>query len=420
MSAAPAGAPLKSYWLWQIDAQERRTFWACCAGWGLDALDFMLFPLAVPALMAAWDISRGQIGQLGSATLLLSALGGWLAGLLCDRIGRVRTLQLSVLWFAVFTFASGLTRSYGEFFACRALMGLGFGGEWAAGAVLMGETIRAEFRGRAVGTVQSAWALGWGAAVLIATACMTWLPAALAWRAMFLLGLLPALLVLYLRRRVPEPALYLRRKAAAQIGSEQAGILGIFQPPLLRTTVLAALLACGAQGGYYALAVWLPSFLRGERQLSVLDSGLYLAVIIAGAFAGYLLGAHLSDCIGRRRVFYSFSAAAVVVVLAYTHAPLGNGIMLLLGFPLGFCSSGYFSALGPFLTELYPTALRGSGQGFCYNFGRGIGALFPALVGTLGATLPLCTAIAGFAAGAYALMFVAALLLPETAGRELQ
>lgn len=392
---------------------ERRAFRGCFAGWALDALDVTLYTFAIPALMAAWGLSRAALGDLASLTLLSSALGGWLAGVLCDRIGRVRTLQLTVLWFSAFTFLCGLAQGWGQFQACRVLMGLGFGGEWAAGAVLMGETIAPRYRGRAVGTVQSAWAVGWGAAALLATFLQLALPPALAWRAMFLAGLLPALLVVYLRRQVEEPQAWLRRR-----GAPAGRFLDIFRPPLLRTTVLAALLTSGAQGGYYALTTWLPTFLKTERQLSVLDSGLYLGVIIAGAFAGYLAGAHLADRIGRRRLFGVFALAAILVVLAYTHAAIDNRLMLLLGFPLGFCASGYYSGVGPFLTELFPTAVRGSGQGFCYNFGRGVGALFPALVGHL-AGLPLGQAIALFAVMAYALMFAAALLLPETVGREL-
>lgn len=412
-----SGAAARTGWYAGMGPAERRTFWGCFAGWALDALDVTLYTFAIPALMAAWGVSRAALGDLASMTLLASAAGGWIAGVLCDRIGRVRTLQLTVLWFSGFTFLCGLAQSWGQFQACRILMGLGFGGEWAAGAVLMGETIGAQQRGRAVGTVQSAWAVGWGAAALLATSLQLALPPQLAWRAMFLAGLLPALLVVYLRRSVSEPETWLRRR---QNAPQQAGnFLLIFAPPLLRTTVLAALLTSGAQGGYYALTTWLPTFLKTERHLSVLDSGLYLGVIIAGAFAGYLAGAHLADRIGRRRLFGVFALAAILIVLVYTNVALDNHLMLLLGFPLGFCASGYYSGVGPFLTELFPTAVRGSGQGFCYNFGRGVGALFPALVGHLGNALPLGQAIALFAVVAYALMFVAALLLPETVGREL-
>jgi MFS family permease len=394
----------------------RRTFRGCFAGWALDALDVTLYTFAIPALMATWGLGRAALGDLAFLTLLSSALGGWIAGVLCDRIGRVRTLQLTVLWFSGFTFLCGLAQSWGQFQACRVLMGLGFGGEWAAGAVLMGETVAAQYRGRAVGTVQSAWAVGWGVAALLSTGVQLALPPQQAWRAMFLAGLLPALLVVYLRRNVSEPQAWLRRRQDAP--QEMGSFLQIFAPPLLRSTVLAALLTSGAQGGYYALTTWLPTFLKTERQLSVLDSGLYLGVIIAGAFAGYLAGAHLADRIGRRRLFGVFALAAIVLVLAYTNAAIDNRLMLVLGFPLGFCASGYYSGVGPLLTELFPTAVRGSGQGFCYNFGRGIGALFPALVGHLSG-LPLGQAIALFAVVAYGVMFFAALLLPETVGREL-
>jgi MFS family permease len=193
----------------------------------------------------------------------------------------------------------------------------------------------------------------------------------------------------------------------------------IFAPDLLRTTLLCALMGTGAQGGYYAITTWLPSFLRNERHLSVLNTGLYLGVLIAGSFAGYLVGAELADRIGRRPTFLLYAVGSFVMVLLYTMLPIGDGLMLLLGAPLGFVASGVFSGMGPFFTELFPTRVRGMGQGFAYNFGRGTGALFPFLVGWLAGRLSLGIAIGLFAAGAYVVMAIAALLLPETRGRAL-
>ncbi len=184
-------------------------------------------------------------------------------------------------------------------------------------------------------------------------------------------------------------------------------------------TILASLLGTGAQGGYYAVTTWLPTFLRTERGLTVVGSTGYLAFLISGSFAGYLVGAWLADRIGRRNLFIIFAIGATVLVVAYTQLPISNEVMWLLGFPLGFFASGYFSGMGAFLTELFPTRLRGSGQGFAYNFGRGIGALFPTLVGYLAKTLPLSQAIAIFAVIAYGLLLIAALLLPETRGKVL-
>ena len=409
------------HWFWQLSKKERTTFWACFGGWALDAMDVQLYSFVIPTLIGLWGLSRGQAGQLATVALLFSAAGGWMAGLLCDRIGRVRTLQLTVLWFAVFSFVSGLAQNFGQLLAARALMGLGFGGEWAAGAVLIGEVIRAEHRGKAVGSVQSGWAIGWGAAALLATVFLSTLPTDTGWRVLFFIGILPAGLVFFLRKHVDEPEVFRAAQRAFAAGEPRASPLEIFavRDGVLRTTVLASLLAVGAQGGYYSVTTWLPTFLKTERHLSVLDTGGYLAVIIAGSFTGYLVSAHLSDRLGRRRNFFVFSVGSLLIVLSYTRLDLSNREMLFLGFPLGFFASGVFSGIGAFFTELFPTRIRGSGQGFAYNFGRGVGALFPSLVGYLGASLPLGEAIGLFAAGAYALMFVAALSLPETRGCDL-
>lgn len=395
---------------------ERRTFWACFFGWVLDALDFMIYPLVIGTLIAMWQIDRGTAGAAVTVTLLASAIGGWIAGYLSDRLGRVRTLQITIVWFCFFTLLCAFAQNYTQLMIFRALLGLGFGGEWAAGAVLIGETIRAQYRGRAVGSVQSGWALGWGAAVLLQAICFSLLPAEEAWRWMFALGAVPGVAVLFLRRLVPEPEVAVEARAQAV---EKPPIWAIFRGDLLKTTILASILCTGAQGGYYAITTWLPTFLRAERGLTVVGSTGYLAMIIVGSFVGYLVGAWLADRLGRRLLFIIFAVGAAAVVLPYTVLPISNEIMWLLGFPLGFFASGYFSGMGAFLTELYPTILRGSGQGFCYNFGRGIGALFPTLVGFLAERLSLAAAIAAFGLAAYALLVVAALLLPETRGKEL-
>jgi MFS family permease len=402
-------------WWSNLSRGERATFFACFGGWALDAFDYQFYTFVIPTLRKEWNISAGQAGTLATAALLSSALGGWMAGLLADRIGRVRTLQITILWFAVFTCLSGLARGYWDMFFARALIGLGFGGEWAAGAVLMGEVISSRHRGKAVGFVQSGWALGWGAAAILYTIVFSRLPEQTAWRVLFFAGIAPALLVLFIRRNVEEPAVF----RAAQESGQRGRFLEIFSPQILRTTVLAALLATGAQGGYYAITTWLPTFLRTERKLSVLNTGGYLGVLIFGSFCGYLVGAVLADRLGRRRNFFVFALGCMTTVLVYTHVAVSDAQMLVLGFPLGFFASGIFSGMGAFLTELFPTRIRGSGQGFTYNFGRGFGALFPSVVGYLSAGMPLGRAIGLFAASAYAVLFVAAVLLPETRGKEL-
>ncbi|HEY4203985.1 MAG TPA: MFS transporter [Xanthobacteraceae bacterium] len=399
---------------------ERRTFWACASGWALDGMDFMIYPLVVGTIIKLWNVDPTSAGFAVTVTLLASAIGGWGGGYLADRIGRVRTLQLTILWFSVFSLICAIAQDFTQLLIARALLGLGFGGEWAAGAVLMGEAIRAQYRGRAVGSVQSGWAIGWGLAVLAQAILFSYLPAESAWRWMFVIGALPALLVFYLRRYVEEPQIAAETRARQRAKGDGPAIWEIFSGPILKTTILASLAVTGCQGGYYAITAWLPRFLTTERHLSIVGSTGYLATLIVGSFIGYLVGAWLADRIGRRLLFLTFSIGAIAVVIAYTQLPLSNESLWLLGFPLGFFASGYFSGMGAFLTELYPTRLRGSGQGFCYNFGRGVGALFPALVGYLSTTMTLANAIAIFAVAAYGLFFLAAFALPETRGRILQ
>ncbi len=381
----------------------------------LDGLDVMVYSFVLPALILLWHISKAEAGWLGTSALLLSSLGGWMAGLAADRWGRVRILQLTIVWFAVFTFLSGFTSSFDQLLVVRGLQGLGFGGEWAVGSVLIGERIRAEFRGRAVGTTQAGWAVGWGIAAVFYTIAFKLLPAEYAWRAMFWVGLLPALLAIWIQRHVREPEIFEGRSPARSAGH----FLKIFSGPLLRTTLLASVVALGAQGGYYAVNTFLPLYLRG-RGLSVISTGAYLLIVIAGSFAGYLTSAHLTDRIGRRTSLLVFAAGSFVAITAYMVLPVGNLATLLLGFPLGFFPSGSFSPLGSFFTELFPTSLRGVGAGVsAITSGGRWGRCFRLSSGDFSARMALGTAIAMFAGVAYAVMVAAVLLLPETRFREL-
>jgi len=406
-------------WTATLGSQERRVFQACIGGWALDAMDVQMYSFVIPALIATWGITRGQAGLLGTAALLVSAFGGWLAGWFADRFGRVRALQLAILWFAGFTFLSGLAQNYSQLFAARALLGLGFGGEWAAGAVLLGEVIRPEHRGKALGVMHAGWAVGWGVAALLYALFFSLFPAAIAWRVMFLFGIAPALLVFWVRRYVQEPTVYLESRERLAAQGDRPSFFEIFRPPLLRVTILGGLMGTGAQGGYFAVTTWLPTFLRTERGLSILNSAGYLAVSIAGAFFGYLTAGYFADRIGRRLTFLTFAIGAGAVAVTYTTIQFGNAAMLVLGFPLGFFASGVFSGMGPFFTEHFPTRVRGVGQGFAYNVGRAAGAFFPAMVGAVSLKIPLGQAIGLFAGAAYLLMAGAAFMLPETRGKVL-
>jgi MFS family permease len=421
-------------WLRETSPSERHTLLAACLGYGLDGFDFMIYSFIMPTLIALWHMAKAQAGYIVTGALMTSAVGGWAAGVLADRYGRVRVLQWTVAWFAAFTALSGFTNSYPALFVTRALQGLGFGGEWAVGAILIAETIPARHRGKAAGLVQSSWAIGWAAAAVSFGGLYAVLPAGLAWRVLFWLGLAPALLIVYVRRRVHESPVYAslresrgeahpresRRDAHPRESRREAHFLDIFAPPLRRTTVLASVLCTGMLGAYYAVNTWLPTYLSSERHLSAGGTSRYLLVLITGSFAGYLTSAWLSDVLGRRRCFMLFAAAGAVLVLAYTRAAVSDAQMMLLGFPLGFFQSGIFSGVGAYLAELYPSAVRGSGQGFSYSAGRAVSALFPAVIGAASAHASLAARIGATTAAGYGLVIVAAWVLPETRGRVLQ
>jgi len=403
-------------WLRETSPSERHTLIAACLGYGLDGFDFIIYTFIIPTLLVVWHMTKAQAGYIATGSLITSAIGGWAAGVLADRYGRVRVLQWTVAWFAAFTFFSGFTHSYPALYLTRALQGLGFGGEWAVGSVLIAETIPARHRGRASGLVQSSWAIGWAAAALAYGGLYALMPAELAWRVLFWLGIAPALLIVYVRRRVPESPLY----AGARERRAGAHFLDIFTPPLRHTTVLASLLCAGMMGAYYAVNTWLPTYLSTERHLSAGSTSRYLLVLIAGSFAGYLTAAWLSDALGRRRCFMLFGAAAAVLVLTYTWVTVSDAEMLALGFPLGFFQSGIFSGMGAYLSELYPSTVRGSGQGFSYSSGRAAGGLFPAIIGAASAHASLAVCIGAATAAGYGVVIAAAWVLPETRGRVLR
>ncbi|WP_326724435.1 MULTISPECIES: MFS transporter [unclassified Streptomyces] len=409
-------------WLHALGPRGRRAFAGAFGGYGLDSYDYFTLPLSMVALAAYFGLDSGQTGLFTTVTLVVSAVGGAIAGVVADRIGRVKALMITVITYAVFTVACGFAPNYETLLVFRALQGLGFGGEWAVGAILVAEYASPKHRGRTLGAVQSSWAVGWGLAVIVYTVVFQFLDDDLAWRVMFWTGALPALLVVWVRRRVEDaPKAAAVREKSAKKGSFAA----IFKPAtadgpgLLRTTFFAVLLSTGVQGGYYTLATWVPTYLKTERGLSVVGTGGYLTFLISGAFLGYLTGGYLTDKLGRKRNILLFAILSALCILAYANIPSGaNTLLLVLGFPLGFCMSAIFSGFGSFLSELYPTAVRGTGQGFTYNTGRAVGAAFPTTVGFLADSWGVGGALV-FGAIGYALAAVALIGLPETRGKEL-
>jgi MFS family permease len=405
-------------WFTSLSPIEKKTFWCCFYAWTLDAMAVQTYVVVMPTLIVLWGLTKGQAGMLGTSALLVSSVGGWLAGILADRFGRVRVLRWTVLWFTAFTFLSGLTHGYSQLLIMRSLQGLGFGGEWAAGGVLISEVISKERRGRAAGTVASGWAVGYGSAVFLYSLVFTFAPAALAWRLLFFLGLVPALIVLWICRNLAEPQVFLNAQREGSLKKE-SHLWEIFQPQLLRTTIVSSLLAMGALGGNYTILTWLPTYLKLVRNLTVLNTSAYLGLNILGSFVGYLVSAHLSDKLGRKKTFALTGICTATTLAVYTMAPLNGTAVLLLGFPLGLFQSGIIAGMSATFSELFPTRVRGTGQGFSYNTGRGVGSFVPLLVGFAGGYTSLGTAIGICALCSYGIFLIATALLPETRGKEL-
>ena len=406
-------------WYSDLTPVERRTYWACFAGFGLDSMDTTIYALVIPSLIAVLGLTRPEAGYLATAALLGTGAGGWGSGILADRIGRVRVLQLTILWVATFTFAAAFCNSFSQLFAVRFLQGLGYGGEAAVGGVLISEVMRPALRGRVAASVQSGYAVGYAISVALLPVVATLFPEPIGWRVFFAVGIVPAFLVFFIRCLVPESSVYADAKAARAGGAAAAPFWEIFARIHLRRTAAALIMATGIFGGAYVMITWLPAYLRLALNLSVTTSAGYLALNILGSLVGPFAYGWLSDRIGRRPAFMAFLVLQACNVAVYLLAPIGGGLTIALSFFLGAFQGGLASGMIPTFAELFPTSIRAGGQGFCIGGGRGFGSVVPATVGLLATALPLGTAMGICALCAYAVAFGAAVALPETSGTRL-
>lgn len=403
-------------WYKELSPSGRKSFWAAYFGWCLDAADAQVFNFLIPTLMSIWALTGTQIGAISSATWISASIGGWLGGIFADRFGRVRALQITILCFSVGTLFCGLAQSYEQLLVARAVFGFGFGGEWAIGSVLVSEFASDNRRGTVGGVVQTAFTVGWMLASLLYPIYYALLPEHLAWRGLMMTGALPALFIFFIRRYVSDPPIYLSNGRPSE---SRASFLEIFSPERVRNTVTLALLGVGIHGGTFAFSIWLPTYLKTVRHLSPTEISSYMLVFLASTIVGYIVGAVLADNIGRRAGVIVCVIAECAMVAIYTIAPVGNSFLLLLGIPLGICFASVYGGVSAILAEAFPTRLRGSGVGFCWNFGRGAGALFALFVGMYSAQLGLGVSIASFVAAAFSLALIAGLCLRETKGAKL-
>jgi MFS family permease len=422
VTAADPGPASPGLFGWWRDGtpEGRRALVAAGLGWMLDAFDVMLWALVLTEVMAHFGLSPPVAGLLGSVTLLASAVGGIAFGVIADRFGRTRALMGSILVYSVFTFLCGLSQSVWQLAICRVGLGLGMGGEWASGAALVAETWSARDRGKALGLMQSAWAIGYGGAAAVTGVVLP----AYGWRAVFFVGVLPALLTLWIRRGVQEPALWRARRAGGAVPALGPGLGfgAVVADGRLRLTVIVTLMNACTLFAWWGFNLWLPGYLsspaaRGGVGLSPATMSLFVVAMQVGMWFGYVSFGYIADAIGRRRAYVTYLVAAAALVLVYVtvRAPLP---LLLLGPFVAFFATGYYSGFGAVTAEIYPTAVRATAQGLTYNTGRIASAAAPFAVGTLaqthgfGAALSICSA--AFVAAAVCWWWI-----PETRGRAL-
>ncbi len=450
----------------QATPGQRRTLLAAAMGWALDAFDAMLYSLVLAMLMRDLGMSKTTAGSLGTLTLLASGIGGVFFGFLADRIGRKHALMASILTYSLCSFASGLAKSIAMLAVARFVLGLGMGGEWNTGATLVAETWPTELRAKAISIVQSSWALGFAAAALVAGPVSRFY----GWRAVFFVGILPALITLWIQRRVPESEMWQERATGAKAPSPTApdrgregplfhGTAGdsatsrthltsamsqtqlprelnydtasaretrfftIFQPPYLKHTIALLLFNFFAMFAWWGLFTWLPPYLslpieQGGRGFGVMGMTTLMVVLnLCGMFPGYASFGWVADHIGRRNAFLVYSLIAACLIPLYA-AARSQGVLLVLGTLVAFFGTGIFSGSGIMGSEIFPTAVRARALGFTYNGARTMSSLAPLVIGRVGQAKGLSWAFYLCAAG-YVLAALMTTQLPETKGKTL-
>jgi MFS family permease len=406
---------MMTFWR-EADSDARRALVAAAMGWLLDAFDVMLYALILRSVIEELGLTTAQGGLMASLTLGSSAIGGLVFGVIADKLGRTRALSLSILLYSVFTFACGLAQNLWQFAAFRVLLGLGMGGEWASGATLVSETWPEKHRGKALGIMQSCWAIGYGLAAIVVAIVLP----RFGWRAVFFTGIIPAIFTLWIRRSVKEPEMWSRQRSGASGASSASGALSAKFP--MRIALFLTAMNAATMFAWWGLNSWVPSYLsleptRGGIGLSTETMAAFVVAMQVGMWFGYVTFGFIADAFGRRPTYIAYLLIAAVLVWYYGFAR-EPWVLLVLGPFVAFFGTGYFSGFGAVASEIFPTSIRATALGVTYNSGRLLSAIAPFIVGTMAQSRGFGAA---FTTTSIAFIIAAVLWLgiPETKGRKM-
>jgi MFS family permease len=404
----------------EVTANQKRTLLAAAMGWGLDGFDVMLYSnIAIFVMRDLHITSKSLTGLPNTFMLLASGIGGVLFGFVADRIGRKKALMLSILTYSVCSLGSGLSTSIVVLVFFRFLLGLGMGGEWNTGATLVAETWPTHLRAKAIAMVQSSWAWGLAAAALAAGHVLKWTNNN--WRAVFFVGIAPALVTLWIRSSVPESEMWKQQRSAS---GTSAPFSEIFAPGLRRNTIFLFLLNLFGLFAWWGLFSWMPPYLtlpveKGGRGLGMMNTTWLLVTLnLVGMFPGYLCYGWIADRLGRRRSLMLFTLCAALLIPIYA-AARSPWVILLFGALVAFFGTGFFSGSGLIGSEIFPTQVRARALGFTYNGARTLSCIAPYTIGWVGDHKGLSWAFL-LCAVAFVLTALMSSQLPETKGKELE
>jgi len=381
-------------WFTQASREQKRTLLAAGLGWMLDSMDVMLYALVLGPVQREMHLSAGTSGALMSVTLVSAAVGGIWFGWFADRAGRVRALSTSVLIYSVATALCGFTHTAVELMLCRLVLGLGMGGEWASGAALVAETWPARHRAKALALVQSSWAIGYALGAALVAVILPHF----GWRAVFFVGVVPALIAFWVQQKLHEPEVWRKEKAPGVAMGQ------LFRGSLGRSTLICTTMNAATLFAWWGLFTWVPRFLsmpktQGGRGLNIVMTSEWTIVMQIGTFLGYISFGYIADRFSHKRSYIGYLVVAAALVPAFAFAG-STGSLLILGPMVGFFGTGYFSGFAVITSELFPTALRGSAMGFSYNLGRILSAVAPWIIGRVseqaGLAAALCLTSGGF------------------------